>query len=71
MSYFKIFAITLIGMSFSLQAQVQDPVKNEKKVNTSSAKAVKPNQSTDAKPLKVSKTTQNSGKRVEKSNQSK
>lgn len=71
MSYNKIFTSILLLSSFSLFAQVQEPVKNDKKANTSNAKPAKPSQTSGAKPLKVSKPIQSTGKRVSKSTQTK
>lgn len=71
MSYSKIYTAVLFLSSFSLFAQVQEPVKNDKKANTSNAKPAKPDQTSGAKPLKVSKPTQSAGKRVSKSTQTK
>jgi hypothetical protein len=71
MSYFKIFTSVLLLSSFSIFAQVEEPVKNEKKANTSNAKPAKPSQTAGAKPLKVSKPTQSAGQRVNKSTSTK
>jgi hypothetical protein len=71
MSYSKIFTSVLLLSSFSIFAQVEEPVKNEKKANTSNAKPAKPSQTAGAKPLKVSKPTQSAGQRVNKSTSTK
>jgi hypothetical protein len=71
MSYSKIFTSVLLLSSFSIFAQVEEPVKNEKKANTSNAKPAKPSQTAGAKPLKVSKPTQSAGQRINKSTSTK
>ena len=71
MSYSKIFTSVLLLSSFSLFSQVEEPVRTEKKVNTSNLKPTKTNQTAGAKPLKVSKPTQSAGQRVNKSSSNK
>ncbi len=71
MSYSKIFTSVLLLSSFSLFSQVEEPVRTEKKVNTSNVKPTKTNQTAGAKPLKVSKPTQSTGQRVNKSSSNK
>lgn len=71
MSYTKIFTSVLFLSSFSLFAQVQEPVKNDKKANTSNAKPSKPSQTSGAKALKVAKPAVSAGQRASKSTQTK
>ena len=71
MNYIKIFASVLFLSSFSLFAQVQEPVKNDKKANASSVKPVKPSQTSGAKALKVAKPAISAGQRASKSTQTK
>jgi hypothetical protein len=71
MSYTKIFTSVLFLSSFSLFAQVQEPVKNDKKANTSNAKPMKPSQTSGAKALKVAKPAVSAGQRAGKSTQTK
>ena len=71
MNHIKIFASVLFLSSFSLFAQVQEPVKNDKKANTSNAKSAKPSQTSGAKVLKVAKPAVSAGQRAGKSTQTK
>jgi hypothetical protein len=71
MNHIKIFTSVLFLSSFSLFAQVQEPVKNDKKANTSNAKSAKPSQTSGAKALKVAKPSISAGQRASKSTQTK
>ena len=71
MKYYKIITVVLFMSSYALFAQVQEPIKNDKKANTSSSKPLKSNQTTGAKPMKTSTPTKSVGLRTNKSTQTK